>query len=136
MQKESDKTLEQRLDSALARIALATSNYGAVDGKWNSSAQNFEKDLLEHGIKLPHGLFYKYALPENMTHQEFMEKLAVLNMQRDLDRFDIKGHQCFFQTMQISEHAGYHLVNACVFGDTIEDPLLRLHEIALHTGEE
>jgi hypothetical protein len=91
MTRELDDNLEKKLQRALTRVALDSSPYGAVDGKWDSSAQKFEQDLLEHGVKLPHSLFHNYALPENMTHQKFMEQLAVLNMQRDLDVFDIKG---------------------------------------------
>lgn len=82
------KELGKNLELALKRVALESSPFGAVDGKWDSSAQKLDNDLSEHGVKLPRNLFHNYALP--MKHQKFMEQIAILDFLKDVDISDIK----------------------------------------------
>ena len=83
------KKLDDNLKKYLEKLALAWSPFGATDGKWDSSAKKLEEDLAAKGIKMK--LYYKYALPEDMTPQEFMIRLAVLHLCADSsDSFWIK----------------------------------------------
>ncbi len=65
---------KKKLMDYLEKLALSWSPFGST---WNSSAKDLEEDLAKRGIKMK--LYYKYALPENMTPQEFMTRIAVLD---------------------------------------------------------
>ena len=68
--------MNKKLMDYLEKFALRESPFGGV--VWNSSAKDLEQDLAKRGIKTK--LYYKYALPENMTPQKFMTRIAVLNL--------------------------------------------------------
>lgn len=68
--------MNKKLMDYLEKFALRESPFGGV--VWNSSAKDLEQDLAKRGIKMK--LYYKYALPENMTPQKFMTRIAVLNL--------------------------------------------------------
>lgn len=67
--------MNKKLEKYLEELALRWSPFGTV---WDSSAKKLEQDLSKRGINLK--LYYHYALPENMTPQEFMVKIAVLDL--------------------------------------------------------
>lgn len=67
--------MNKKLEKYLEELALRWSPFGMV---WNSSAKKLEQDLAKRGINLK--LYYRYALPENMTPQEFMVKIAMLDL--------------------------------------------------------
>ncbi len=58
----------------LEKMALDWSPFGST---WDSAAKDLEEDLAKRGINMK--LYYKYALPENMTPQKFMTRVAVLD---------------------------------------------------------
>lgn len=94
------KKLDDNLKKYLEKLALAWSPFGATDGKWDSSAKKLEQDLAELGIKMK--LYYKYALPENMTPQEFMIRIAVLDLcANSSDSFLIKKEIFFDKTLSL-----------------------------------
>ena len=86
----------------LERLALAWSPFGSLDGKWDSSAKKLEDELAAKGIKMK--LYYKYALPENMTPQEFMIRIAVLHLCADSeDSFWIKKDIFFDKSLSLRD---------------------------------
>ena len=70
--------MNEKLKKFLEKLALAWSPFGALDGRWDSSAKKLEEELAVRGIKMK--LYHKYALPENMTPQAFMVRIAVLDL--------------------------------------------------------
>lgn len=66
--------MNKKLMDYLEKLALSRSPFGSM---WNSSAKDLEEDLAKRGINMK--LYYKYALPENMTPQKFMTRIAVLD---------------------------------------------------------
>lgn len=66
--------MNKKLMDYLEKLALSWSPFGSM---WNSSAKDLEEDLAKRGINMK--LYYKYALPENMTPQKFMTRIAVLD---------------------------------------------------------
>lgn len=67
--------MNEKMQKYLEELALRWSPFGMV---WDSSAKKLEQDLSKRGINLK--LYYRYALPENMSPQEFMVKIAVLDL--------------------------------------------------------
>lgn len=67
--------MNDKLKKYLEKLALSWSPFGSA---WNSSAKDLEEDLAKRGIKMK--LYYEYALPENMTPQVFMTRIAVLDL--------------------------------------------------------
>ena len=75
--------MNKELMEYLEKMALDWSPFGST---WNSSAKDLENDLAKRGIKMK--LYYKYALPENMTPQKFMTRVAVLHLCADFSMFE------------------------------------------------
>ena len=72
------KKLSKKSELFFATIALQWSPFGQ---KWNSSAQNLENELKARGINIK--LYHKYKLPDGMSQDEFMKRIAILDFYAD-----------------------------------------------------
>jgi len=66
-----DKSLRDYLLKKICHI----SPYGGYC--WDSSAQKLSNELKDKGIKFDKKLFWKYKLPNGMSHQQFMDTLLL-----------------------------------------------------------
>lgn len=67
--------VDKSLRDYLLKQTFKVSPYGSY--RWDSSAQKLSNDLKAKGIKFSKKLFYKYKLPNGMSHQKFMDTLLL-----------------------------------------------------------
>jgi hypothetical protein len=75
--------MNKELMKYLEKMALDWSPFGST---WDSAAKDLEEDLAKRGIEMK--LYYRYALLENMTPQDFMTRIAVLHLCADFSMFE------------------------------------------------
>jgi hypothetical protein len=87
------KDLSKKLRDYILKMAYKTLPFGG--DVWDSSAQNLSNDLKAMGVNFSKKLFWKYKLPDNLSPQEFQDKIA-------LERF-CKGFYSDFMSRVLSD---------------------------------
>ena len=69
------KPLSEKLNLYIINMASSYLPFGG--SKWDSSAKMLSDELDRCGVKLSKKIFYKYQLPDNMSSQQFQDRITI-----------------------------------------------------------